>query len=194
MHLELMQQLKAQDKFIIGYTGAMGPPNALEYLLEAMLLIKATHPHIHCVLLGHGQNLQQLQNYCQIHQLHHVHFLPRVSKPVIPEFLDLVDTVYLGWQNTPLYQYGVSPNKLFDYMLAAKPIIESGGAPMSLVTQAECGFQTQAASSEKIANTLIKMSELTQEQRIILGNNGKNFVLKHHTYPILAAQFLKILS
>jgi glycosyltransferase involved in cell wall biosynthesis len=193
-HQKLLQHLKTHDKFIIAYTGAMGPPNALEHLLAAMNILNTTHPHIHCLLLGHGQNLAALKDYCYKHQMQNVDFLPRISKDLIPLFLSQVDSVYLGWQDTSLYQYGVSPNKIFDYMLAAKPIIESGGSPISLVTQAQCGIQTAAAAPELIAQSIIKLSQLSKVELETLGANAKAFVLKHHTYPVLAKQFLTVLS
>jgi glycosyltransferase involved in cell wall biosynthesis len=186
---EIIEQLKKQNKFLIGYAGSMGPPNALEYLIESMKQLKIDYPQIHCMLIGKGINKSKLELFCKQHQLDNVTFLPSIAKPMIQSFLKLMDCLYLGWQDVALYQYGVSPNKIFDYMLAAKPIIESGGTPNGLVQQAKCGIQCKAASPLDICDSILKIYQIEQKKLDEMGKNGKEFILKNHSYPILAKKF-----
>ncbi len=35
-----------------------------------------------------------------------------------------MDVLFIGLKNESLYRFGISPNKIFDYMMASKPIIQ----------------------------------------------------------------------
>ena len=53
-----------------------------------------------------------------------------------------------------LYEFGISPNKLFDYMYSSKPILHSTNTPIDLVALANCGLSVDAENV-----TLIKERE-----------------------------------
>ena len=46
----------------------------------------------------------------------------------------------LGWNRKLIYRFGVSPNKLFDYMMAGRPVIHAIEAPGDLVAESGCGL------------------------------------------------------
>ena len=106
--------------------------------------------------------------------------------------LKLFDACYIGLKKENLFKYGVSPNKLFDYMYRAKPIvyaIDSG--KNDIVKLAKCGISVEAQNSEAIANAIKKLYEMQKEQREELGKRGKEYVIEHFTYEKLADKFLK---
>lgn len=187
-----IHELKKQKKFLIGYAGAVGVPNAMEYFIQAMGMIQISHPHIHALLVGQGQQKSALMDYCKKNQIHNVCFFEPIPKTQVYYFLKKMDLLYLGWQDSPLYQHGVSPNKIFDYMLAGRPILESGGALDSLINKAKCGKNCKAADSPHIAKTLIEISQKNNKIRLHLGESAKKYVLKHHNYQIISQQYSKI--
>lgn len=193
-HKNRIEELKNHKKFIIGYAGAMGEPNALTYLIEAMKILQKSNPNIHCILMGDGHQKDLLKKKVAHYQLNNIDFLPKIPKSMMNEFLQRMDVLYLGWQDTELYQYGVSPNKIFDYMLSETPIIESGGAPISLLTKANCGLNCVAANPEKIAASILELIKLPLEKRKTMGQNGKAYVLKHHQYSLLSQQYLDLIK
>ena len=76
-----------------------------------------------------------------------------------------MDILYNGWQNKPLYRYGVSPNKLLDYMLSGKPIVHAVASPNDLVADANCGISVPAEDCQAIAEAIQKLCSLTPAQR-----------------------------
>ena len=50
-------------------------------------------------------------------------FFDGVSKNKVPQVLKNSDLLYLGLKDSPLYQFGMSMNKMFDYLAAEVPII-----------------------------------------------------------------------
>ena len=51
--------------------------------------------------------------------------LPPVPKAQIPTLLAAIDMAYIGWQQVPIYRFGIAPNKLMDYMMAGVPVLHS---------------------------------------------------------------------
>lgn len=86
---------------------------------------------------------------------------------MVPAFLEQMDVLYIGWQNKPIYRFGISPNKLMDYMMAAKPILQSVTACNDLVQEAHCGISVQAEDADAVVNAVkqfmaLDKSELTK--------------------------------
>lgn len=179
---------KDAGNIIVGYTGAHGKPNALEYLLEAAKLV--TDRPIVFVLFGSGSEKKQLIQSSKDLKLKNVFFFNAVNKKQIFRLLKNIDIAYIGWQNIKLYEFGISPNKLMDYMMAAKVILHSYGIKDDLVTEVGCGITVVPADPAAIANGIIRLANLTPEERRNMGKCGREFVLKNRTYPILAKKFL----
>lgn len=188
-HENFINKVKKEGKFIIGYAGGMGESNALNYLLEAAKLVQ--NHNIQFILVGKGANKESLSKQVVSEKIKNIKFLPAISKLQIPDFLSRCDALYIGWHNLPIYRFGISPNKLFDYMLAAKPIIHSVSAGNNLVAKASCGISVPAEDLSAIAKACDKMAELDIFEREELGQRGYEYVIKHNEYAILAEKFLK---
>ena len=117
-----------------------------------------------------------------------------MTKSQIPSFLDKMDVLYIGWHNLPIYNFGVSPNKIFDYMLAKKPILHSISSPYDLVKISNCGISVPAEDITQIILGIITFTNISNTEREKLGLNGYNYVIKHHAYSTLAKSFLKCIN
>jgi glycosyltransferase involved in cell wall biosynthesis len=192
-HQIVLSRLKdLEHKFVIGYAGGMGESNALGFLLDAAKLI--VDKPLAIVLIGDGACKAELQQRVIDENLTNIHFLPAISKLQIPDFLSRCDGLYIGWNKLPIYRFGICPNKLFDYMLAEKPIIHSVTAGNDLVAEADCGISVVAEDSTAIGNALVRLSNLQLSVRDQMARNGRNFVLANHDYRILATRFLDSVS
>lgn len=188
-HQKLITRLRDIDKkFIIGYAGGMGESNALDYLLSAAKKLLAQP--IAFVLVGDGTNKPKLLERIKQEQINNVHILPSINKLEIPNFLHSCDGLYIGWHKLPIYRFGICPNKLFDYMLAEKPIIHSVTAGNDLVEEANCGISVEAENIDQIAWAIYNLSQLDKAVLARIARNGYNYVLSYHDYRVLAAKFL----
>jgi len=122
-----------KDKFIVAYTGTIGIANALEYLVEAGKLLK-DYNNILILIVGEGGEKENLINLAESYE--NIKFLPAIPKRQVQSLLKLVDVCYIGCKNKNLYKYGVSPNKIFDYMFAEKPIIHSINTKNDIISKA----------------------------------------------------------
>jgi glycosyltransferase involved in cell wall biosynthesis len=178
--------IKNQFKMLVGYAGGMGDANALNFLIEAANQL----PHIAFVLIGDGPNKENLVMQVAQNNLNNVFLFAPIVKKQVKSFLELMDVLYIGWNKLSIYRFGISPNKLFDYMLAAKPIIHSISAGNDLVQEAHCGISVPAQDVNSIAHAIKQIENHTPQELKRLGTNGLNYVLKYHDYSLLAHKFL----
>ena len=188
-HHEYLQQLKWEGKKILGYVGGHAKSNALDFLLDAMKLIKKEE--IICVLVGNGREKQRLINRATKENIRNVVFLEAVLKKEIPSLLAEMDALYIGWENNPLYRFGISPNKLIDYMLSGKPILHSLNAANDWVAEAGCGVSVKAENSLAIAKGIECLFALNEEMMENMGERGREFVMQHFSYALLAKKFIE---
>ncbi len=178
-----------KDKFIIAYSGTVGIANNLDYLVDVANLLK-DNKYIHFIILGQGGEKKRLENRTITLGLKNFTFLDPIRKEQVGAFLEYIDVAFISLLPEKLFRFGVSPNKVFDYMYSKKPIIWAIKAGNNLVNEANCGYSVELNNIEALKDIIIKMSQLSEERLKELGNNGYNFVKKHHSYQMLAKKLI----
>ena len=179
--------------FIVTYAGTFGKANALEYLIKAAELLK-DDLSIRFILVGKGTEEKKLKGLASNKKLSNITFLPPVPKNQVQEILKFSDICYLGWRRKRLYRFGISANKIFDYMYSGVPILHSFSGDGDIVKQAQCGITVEAENPKAIAEGILKLYKMTERERKKLGENGRKYVLKYHTYEKIAEKLDKTIS
>jgi glycosyltransferase involved in cell wall biosynthesis len=183
-----LRELRREGKFVVGYAGTHGISNALETLLEAAARLR-DRP-VAFVLVGAGPDKPALIRQAVELGLANVHFFDPVPKVQVPALLQDVDLAYIGWRRQPLYRFGISPNKLIDYMMAARPILHAVEAGNDPVAEAGCGLTVAPEDPQAVADGILNLLAMRPESRTLLGQRGRRYALAHHTYPVLGRRFL----
>ena len=181
------------DKFIIGYSGTIGIANNLDYLIDVALFMKKNDA-IHFILLGNGGEKKRLQERAKSLSLTNVTFLDAVPKEEVIGFLKQIDVAFISLLPEKLFKFGVSPNKVFDYMYAKKPILWAIEAGNNLVEDAECGLSIPLNDVVKLQEGILKLKKLRKEKLEELGQSGYDFVKNNHSYRMLAKKLIKIVE
>jgi glycosyltransferase involved in cell wall biosynthesis len=187
-----IQELKENGQILVGYAGGHNISNALEDFLEAIKLTK--NDNISYLFVGKGTEKSKLKKYAETNKLNNVFFFDPIPKDAVPSFLRKMDILYLGWKKKSIYRFGVSPNKLLDYMMSKKPILHAIEAGNDLVSESNCGVSVEPENPRAISNGLLKLASMSVSERERLGNNGFNYVLNHHDYSKLAKKFIEIIQ
>lgn len=180
-----------KNKFVIGYTGTMGMANALEYLIESAVELK-NNDEIHFVLVGDGYLKDELQS--KVEENNNVTFIEKINKNQVQAMLQHFSVCFVGRNNTPLFDYGVSSNKFFDYMLAKKPVISSSNKIKDPVELSGCGFVVDPENSSAISEAILNLKQLSDKERDSLGLKGFQFVKKYHNYDYLSDKYIELFN
>ncbi|WP_413944573.1 glycosyltransferase family 4 protein [Bdellovibrio sp. HCB-162] len=177
-----------EEFFKVGYAGYLGEANALDDMFAAAENLR--DEKILFVLVGDGPLKEKLRKFADEKRLN-VLFLPKIEKSEVPQFLNSVDACYIGWKHSELYKYGISPNKLLDYMHSAKPIIHATSAIQNLVQIADCGLTVEAENIEEIQDAIRRMQIMSREERRLMGERGRVYLERHLNFNRLADSFLQ---
>ncbi|MFH2094911.1 MAG: glycosyltransferase family 4 protein, partial [Bacteroidota bacterium] len=184
-----LDRIRKKFSFLVGYVGSHGLANALYSFIEAANLMKDNRK-VGFVLTGKGPEKENLQKKTEEMKLENVFFLDPVPKRAVPELLKRMDILYIGLKDEPLFRFGISPNKLFDYMMAGKPVIQAINAGNDIVKEAGCGISIEPENPEQIKKAIENLISLFGVERDELGKRGYRFVLRENIYSVLADKFI----
>lgn len=187
-HQMLFQSLKR--KTVVGFAGGFAASGSVDTLVKAAVELK-DHTELHFVLVGKGAEQTMYEQIIRDNHLSNITILPSVPKALIPAVNKHFDIAYLGGVHSELHKYGTSYNKMTDYMLSAKPIVQAVDEPGSVVERVGCGIRVEAENVCEVANAIGILADLSVEERKKMGVKGMEYVEKHLPWSKLAEDFLK---
>lgn len=193
---DTISRLKLGGKVIVGYTGAHGIHDSLDTILEiAKLLQDKGVEGMHFLLIGSGSDKSRVVENAASSGLHNISFFDPVPKHAMPRLLKQIDIAIMCRHKTDLYsKYGVSTNKLWDYMMAARPIVWAINSAIDPVDEAGCGITVPPEDPKAMAEAILRMCEMSSEERQEMGMRGHEYVLKYHSTPVLAGKLLEVMN
>lgn len=178
------------DKFIVAHAGAIGITNALDVFMECAQSLQG-HPDIHFVVVGDGDlRAYYQQKYAHVSNLS---FAPKVPKRQVQSVLSRCSLLYFSVHPSQVWRYGQSLNKVIDYMLSGKPVLASYTGFPSMIDEAGCGCYVPAGDIEALKREVLCYAAMPADQLQAVGQKGRDWILQHRRYPVLAAQYLDIL-
>ena len=88
-------------------------------------------------------------------------------------------------------EYGISHNKLFDYMSVKKPIILSTPSEDNIIKRSNCGYSIEAENSEELAEKIKELYKLNKDERESMGLRGYNYLMKYYTTKKIVEKLIK---
>ena len=178
-------------KFNVLYAGTMGKANNLEPLMAAAALLTGTRD-IHVTLVGSGPLKEAFAR--QAEGLANVTVLDAVPKEAVAPLLAEADLLYVGLKDLPLYRYGMSMNKVFDYMAAGRPVVFAAAVPENPVEKAGSGLIVRPENPDAIANAILTLYNYTPSERSAMAAKGETYVRSHFGMDVIAEAFESVLK
>lgn len=175
----IKSSLGLNNKFVAMYLGAHGKYNALETLVESARNLR-DDKNIIFVFIGDGEEKAKLEMMVSEDKLNNVLFLGSVKRTKAVEILSVADCFLLPNLVGDFFK-GNLPNKLFDYLASARPIIVSGHVESGvLVEKINAGFVLDAEDSMQLSNSIKTVYSMSAAERHKLGENGNIYVRSHY--------------
>lgn len=189
---EALRRQFGMQRFTFVYAGAHGPANGLSLLLDAAAEVRDELPEVGFLLVGDGAEKQDLMSAAAARGLSNVRFLDPLPKSEVPKLLAAADCGLHVLADVPLFRYGVSPNKLFDYMAAGLPVItNTPGEVADLVEEAGAGA---ACAPHELAQAIRQITKASARQRQAWGTSGRDFIARTRSRTALARRLEALLD
>jgi len=159
----------------IVYAGSIRKVNNLGMLLDAAKVIqkKELDDKIRFLIYGAGDELKMLEERVQQENIQNVLFKGRVDKKYIPGIVKKAYVNILHNSSTSLDKYGQSQNKLFEYMAAGKPIVQTYTTGYSVIEKYDCGISAPVQNAEEIAEAVVFACSDEQKHKQ-MGENARH--------------------
>ena len=193
--LERIERWHEDGDDVFVYTGAHGRVNHLDVILEALHLENQRGRRgIQMLFVGDGPEKPGLVQRAAELGLDNVTFAEPVPRDTLPTLLEAVDVGVVHTTRTPVYRYGISFNKLFDYMAARLPVLFATETAYDFVATEKAGISIAPDDPEKLAEAFVAMADLERSERRAMGQRGRAFVEREHDMAVLGATFAEIVG
>lgn len=184
---------RAEGRAVVVYAGALGRPNHVESLVRAMAMQRDADTDTRAIIVGRGELETELAALVsQLRLQDRVAMFPQIPKSAVLTLLAEVDAGFISLRPEPLFRFGVSPNKLFDYMLAGLPVVFAVSAGNDPVAEAGSGYSVNPGQPEEISAALTALAKMAPALRREMGQRGRQWVEQRHGYASLARDYLAL--
>lgn len=184
-----------RETFHVLYAGSFNLSNDVATLLyAAKILQKKGGDHFRIKLLGEGPLKESLQEIVKNEQIKNVEFVATVAKEKVYTLMSSADICIGMVKKSKLYRYGTSLNKVTDYLAIARPVIFALDSPYNPISEAKAGLTVEPENPEMLADAILKLAAMTQEERVQLGMNGRKYAQQHFSIQKIATNLMKYIN
>ena len=176
---------------IIGYGGSIGIANALDTLIDCIVELREDR-RFKFVMLGDGDRKEHFMS--RTAGCHNIDWIGRVPRSEVHGYLTQCDLLYFAATPSKVWKYGMSLNKLTDYLLAARPILASYSGFPSVLNEAECGRFIPAGEPRALLEALETFRNMPSAARSAMGAKGRDWFFQHRTWQKLADNYAVLLD
>jgi len=178
----------AQDKLRMAYVGIFQRERGLLEILTVMKI----HPDWELDLAGFGGDMEAIQAASR--ELSNVHWHGVVPYDKALALSAQADVLFATYDpSVPNHRYS-SPNKLFEAMMLAKPIVVARDTNMDrMVLQNECGIVVSYGDATELENAFRQLAD-NPALRKLLGENARKAYESLYNWDIMKTRLLSLYS
>jgi glycosyltransferase involved in cell wall biosynthesis len=161
--------------FRLVFAGNIGKAQDFPTMLSAAEKLKA-QKNIHWIILGDGTMRSWVEKRIKDFGLGEtVHLLGKYPPERMPYFFSLSDALLVLLKDEFIFSLTI-PSKVQAYLACGRPIIAAlNGEGATVIEESGAGMTVPSGNSEALAQTVIKMYSMSQEERNEMGRRGRDY-------------------
>lgn len=186
---------KLPSGFNLIFAGNIGEAQSFDTLLEAAFLLKKENITVNWIILGDGRAKEYVKKKISDLNLEN-NFILLGSFPSteMPHFFSCADALIVSLKKDKIFSFTI-PAKVQSYLACGKPIIGSlDGEGARIIVEANAGFSAQSENYIALADCVRKMYNLSDEERLLLARNSRNYFEQEFEREMLLDRLESILD
>lgn len=185
-NVALVAEVRRSWPFVFVFAGSLNPANNLGPFLALGPELEQLGAAV--VVYGDGPDRPALEG--RFGSQPNIRFAGRIPRTELECLLPLFDAGYVGLRDSPLYDHGVSLNKVYDYMGAGLPILEYISRRNGCVDEIGCGSVASPEAPESLYRAAKEMVNASEQTRREWALAGLRHVKDEMNYQTLASRAL----
>jgi glycosyltransferase involved in cell wall biosynthesis len=176
------------------YTGSIGYANNIDLILDVadMAISKKTNFRFHIV--GEGSMKNHYITESKKRNLHNVFFHQSLEYSQLPNLLSQADILLITTRDIQLYDYGISMNKIFDYLSSKTPVVGTTIETGDDIIGKSGWYSVKPNDVSLLFDTLEEIKNLSDSEinkKVCFSNN---YIINNYTYKILSEKYISIFN
>tara|TARA_B100000768_G_scaffold181261_1_gene203574 strand:+ start:4818 stop:6056 length:1239 start_codon:yes stop_codon:yes gene_type:complete len=184
--------LENDQNFNVVYIGSIRLANNIKKLVEAAEVLRDVR-HVKFLIYGDGEDREPLEKYCKEKGLENIIFKQRwVESKYVPYILSRSSLNILNYFPNPIFRFGGSQSKSFQYMASGKPILCNLTMGYCPITKHNAGIAREFNDAFEYAEAILHFVNLSAPNYEELCRNSRKLA-NNYDYRYLTGIFNSIL-
>ncbi|MEN3014836.1 MAG: glycosyltransferase family 4 protein [bacterium] len=177
----------------IAYAGAMGRGNDIQVIFDIAKKIRSSFDNVKIHIIGGGYNKKDLIEKLST-QDSQVREMIKIEEAVPKNkiYHKLLEFDILLYHVADVFKYGISSNKIFDYLAVGKPIIFFADVPNNIVEEAQAGVTVK--NIDQIPKAIEYIISLPENELKEMSKRARDYVLQNYSITVLADKLEKVIK
>jgi colanic acid biosynthesis glycosyl transferase WcaI len=175
--------------FRVVFAGNVGAAQSFETILGAAKKLEE-HPDIHWIILGDGRRRKWVED--RVGELglgDRVRLLGKHPVEAMPRYFALADALLVTLRRDEIFSLTI-PGKVQSYLASGRPVVASlDGEGARVIEESGAGITAPAEDASALAAAVLKLYEMSPDQREALGRRGRAYFEEHFEREKLLDRF-----
>jgi glycosyltransferase involved in cell wall biosynthesis len=181
--------------FNLIFAGNIGEAQSFDTLIDAAVKLKELNYPIYWNILGDGRAKNNLeQKITKLNLTDNFIFKGSFNSEEMPLFFACADGLIVSLKKSKIFSLTI-PAKVQSYLACGRPIIGSiDGEGARIINDAWAGYVSPSEDVDSLVINIIKLYNLTEEERARFGHNGRTYFEREFSMEILINKLEKIFT
>ena len=173
------------EGFRVVFAGNVGAAQDFPTILGAAEILRE-RSDIQWIIIGDGRMKQWVENeVCERGLSETVHLIGSFPPEIMPRFFAHSDALLVSLKMDPVFSATI-PGKVQSYLACERPIIAAlDGEGARVIREAQAGIVCQTENSLELAQAVVKLSSMSEEERRLMGLSGREYYNDHFERNLL---------
>lgn len=175
------------------FAGNIGVAQSFDTILHSAKILAESINNFTFIILGEGRDKKRIQEEIKKMKIEkHFNFLGSHPPEEMSNYFACADALLVSLRDTKIFSYTI-PGKLQSYLACGRPIIASlNGIGAKIIDDSQCGFISRSEDPTGLADSILSLNKLNEQQKERLGNNAIDYYEKEFERTHLLNRLINI--